>query len=85
MLGKHADILYAEEDLSNLVENVIPAMEKYGYWNGLILGRKKDGKAFPLEVTLYSVMDKNGKPLVNIGVFRENKSHKSDKSSTMKH
>ena len=81
LLGKHVDIFYAEEDLSNLVENVIPAIEKYGYWNGLILGRKKDGTAFPVEVTLSAVMDENGKPLVNIGVFREKKSNKSDTSS----
>ncbi|MBE0524266.1 MAG: PAS domain S-box protein [Methanosarcinales archaeon] len=75
LLGQPANISYAEEDLPNLEENVIPAMEKYGYWNGLILGRKKDGSVIPIEVSLSSVMDQIGKPLVNIGVFREFKSN----------
>jgi PAS domain S-box-containing protein len=71
LIGQHASIFYAEEDISNLNENVIPAMEKYGYWNGLILGRKKDGTAFPLEVTLNSMMDEKGEPLVNLAIFRK--------------
>ncbi len=73
LIGQHASIFYAEEDLSNLTENIIPAMEKYGYWNGLILGRKKDGTAFPLEITLNSMMDEKGEPLVNLAIFRERK------------
>jgi PAS domain S-box-containing protein len=75
LLGQSVDIFYSEEDLPNLEENVVPSMEKYGYWNGLILGRKKDGTAFPLEVTLTSIMDNNGKALLNIGVFRVIKSN----------
>ena len=71
LIGQHASIFYAEEDISNFTENVIPAMKKYGYWNGLILGRKKDGTAFPVEVTLTSMMDEKGEPLVNLVIFRE--------------
>ena len=71
LIGQHASIFYAEEDMSNFTENVIPAMKKYGYWNGLILGRKKDGTAFPVEVTLTSMMDENGEPLVNLVIFRK--------------
>ena len=78
LLGQPANIFYAEEDLSNLEENVIPGMEKYGYWNGLIMGRKKDGSAISVEITLSSVMGNNGKPLANIGVFRELKSNISN-------
>ena len=78
LLGQPANIFYAEEDLPNLEENVIPAMEKYGYWNGLILGRKKDGSSIPIDIILSSVMAHNGKPLVNIGVFREVKSNLSN-------
>lgn len=78
LLGQPATIFYAEEDLPNLEENITPAMEKYGYWNGLILGRKKDGSVIPIEITLSSVLDHNGKPLVNIGVFREVKSNISN-------
>ena len=71
LIGQHASILYAEEDMSNLTENITPGMEKYGYWNGLILGRKKNGKAFPVEITLNSMMDEKGEPLVNLTIFRE--------------
>jgi PAS domain S-box-containing protein len=78
LLGQPATIFYAEEDLPNLEENITPAMEKYGYWNGLILGRKKNGSVIPIEITLSSVLDHNGKPLVNIGVFREVKSNISN-------
>jgi PAS domain S-box-containing protein len=71
LIGQNTSIFYAEEDISNFTENVIPAMEKYGYWNGLILGRKKDGTAFPVEVTLNSMMDEKGEPLVNLEIFRK--------------
>ncbi|MBC2707823.1 MAG: PAS domain S-box protein [ANME-2 cluster archaeon] len=71
LIGQHASIFYAEEDISNFNENVMPAMKKYGYWNGLILGRKKDGTAFPVEVTLNSMMDEKGEPLVNLAIFRK--------------
>jgi len=78
LLGQPATIFYAEEDLPNLEENITPAMEKYGYWNGLFLGRKKDGSSIPIDIILSSVMAHNGKPLVNIGVFREVKSNLSN-------
>lgn len=71
LIGQHVSIFYAEEDMSNFNENVMPAMKKYGYWNGLILGRKKDGTAFPVEVTLNSMMDEKGEPLVNLAIFRK--------------
>ncbi len=71
LIGQHSSIFYAEEDMSNFTENIIPAMEKYGYWNGLILGRKKDGTVFPVEVTLNSMMDEKGEPLVNLAIFRK--------------
>ena len=75
LIGQPVTIFYAEEDLSNLHENIIPAMKKYGYWNGLVLGRKKDGTAFPIEVTLNAMMNEKGEPLVNLGIFRERKKH----------
>ena len=78
LIGQHASIFYAEEDMSNFTENIIPAMEKYGYWNGLILGRKKDGTAFPVEVTLTSMMDEKGEPLVNLVIFRERNKRSSE-------
>ncbi|MBA1341390.1 MAG: hypothetical protein C5S40_04555 [ANME-2 cluster archaeon] len=78
LIGQHASIFYAEEDMSNFTENVVPSMKKYGYWNGLILGRKKDGTAFPVEVTLNSMMDENGEPLVNLVIFRERNKRSSE-------
>ncbi|HIH87415.1 MAG TPA: PAS domain S-box protein [Methanosarcinales archaeon] len=78
LIGQHAGIFYAEEDMSNFTENVVPSMKKYGYWNGLILGRKKDGTAFPVEVTLNSMMDENGEPLVNLVIFRERNKRSSE-------
>ena len=81
LIGQHASIFYAEEDISNFTENVVPAMKKYGYWNGLILGKKKDGTAFPVEVTLTSMMDEKGDPLVNLVIFRERNKRSSKRSS----
>ena len=80
LIGQPANIFYAEEDLPNLRENVIPAMEKHGYYHGLILARKKGGAVFPLEVTLTSVFGQNGETVANIGVFRERKLQKPRKS-----
>ena len=71
LIGQHTSIFYAEEDISNFTENVVPAVKKYGYWNGLILGRKKDGTAFPVEVTLNAMMDEKGEPLINLIIFRD--------------
>jgi PAS domain S-box-containing protein len=73
LTGQSAEIFYAEEDLPNFKENVIPALEKHGYYNGLILARKKGGSVFPLEVTLASVFGENGNPISNIAVFRARK------------
>ncbi|MCG7848188.1 MAG: PAS domain S-box protein [ANME-2 cluster archaeon] len=85
LIGQPANIFYAEEDLPNYYENVIPTLEKYGNFNGLILAREKGGKAFPLEVTLTSVFDKNKKTIANLAVFRERKKqklHKPNKSQS---
>lgn len=79
LIGQHASIFYAEEDMSNFTENVTPALKKFGYWNGLILARKKDGTAFPLEVTLNSMMDEKGEPLVNLAIFRKRNKRSSEK------
>ena len=78
LIGQHASIFYSEEDISNFTENVVPAMRKYGYWNGLVLGKKKDGTAFPVEVTLTSMMDEKGEPLVNLVIFRERNKRSSE-------
>lgn len=78
LIGQNASIFYAEEDMSNYTENVIPSLKKYGYWNGLILARKKDGTAFPLEVTLNSMMDEKGEPLVNLAIFRKRNKRSSE-------
>jgi len=79
LIGQPTNIFYAEEDLPNYYENVMPALEKYGNFNGLILAREKGGKAFPLKVTLTSVFDKNKKTIANFAVFRERKLHKPPK------
>jgi PAS domain S-box-containing protein len=71
LIGQVVEILYTEEDLPNLRNNIIHAMEKYGYWNGLLLGKRKDNTAIDLEINASSVKDQNGKPQVNICVFRE--------------
>jgi len=78
LIGQHASIFYAEEDMSNFTENVIPSLKKFGYWNGLILARKKDGTAFPLEVTLNSMMDEKGDSLVNLAIFRKRNKRSSE-------
>ncbi|MBW6518448.1 MAG: PAS domain S-box protein [ANME-2 cluster archaeon] len=79
LIGQSASIFYTEEDLPDFYENVIPAIEKYGYYNGLILARKKSGTAFSLEVTLTSVFDKNKKAIANFAVFRERKQQRPPK------
>jgi PAS domain S-box-containing protein len=71
LIGQVVEILYTEEDLPNLRNNIIPALEKFGYWNGLTLGKRKDKTAIDLEINVSTVKDQNGKPQVNIFVFRE--------------
>lgn len=80
LIGQSASIFYTEEDLPDYYKIVIPAIEKYGYYNGLILARKKSGKAFPLEITLTSVFDKNRKVIANFAVFRERKQQSLSKT-----
>jgi PAS domain S-box-containing protein len=71
LIDQAIEILYTEEDLPNLKDNILPAMEKFGYWNGFTLGKRKDETAIDVEINVSSVRDQNGKPQVNICVFRE--------------
>ena len=46
MIGEHWELLYREEDVDEIREDVLPHVEKMGYWHGQTIGRRADGTTF---------------------------------------
>ncbi|MFO8133175.1 MAG: PAS domain S-box protein [Thermoplasmatota archaeon] len=59
LLGKTWHMLYDEAWRQRFEEEFMPRLRRQGHWRGEAVGRKKDGSAFPQEVSL-TVLDDGG-------------------------
>ncbi|KAA9397362.1 PAS domain S-box protein [Haloarcula sp. CBA1130] len=46
MVGEHWELLYQEEDIPRIYEEIIPTVEENGYWTGTTTGLRADGSTF---------------------------------------
>jgi len=46
MVGEHWEMLYREEDIPRIYEEIIPTVEENGYWTGTTTGLRADGSTF---------------------------------------
>jgi len=46
MVGEHWELLYQEEDIPRIHEEIIPRVEETGYWTGRTTGLRADGSTF---------------------------------------
>ncbi|GGK65454.1 hybrid sensor histidine kinase/response regulator [Haloarcula sebkhae] len=46
MVGEHWELLYQEEDIPRINDEIIPTVQDTGYWNGTTTGLRADGSTF---------------------------------------
>lgn len=56
-LGNSWRMLYNEEETERLESDVFPVLESEGHWRGEVTGSRRDGTAFPVELSLTIVDD----------------------------
>ena len=46
MRGKHWELLYRDDDIPRIYEEIVPAVDETGYWTGTTTGLRADGSTF---------------------------------------
>lgn len=57
LTGEHWEILYRDEDVRKLREEILPTVEETGYWYGTTYGLRADGSTFMKDQTIASTAD----------------------------
>ena len=52
LIGKHWELVYPEEDVPKVREEILPAVERAGYWHGETVSLRADGDTVPVDHTL---------------------------------
>lgn len=60
LLGQTWRIQYSEEEQARLETVAFPALEKHGRWTGEVIGTRKSGEQFPVEIALTAVFHADG-------------------------
>ena len=60
LLGKSWDILYEPTQAARIEQEYFPLLQKNGKWRGELVGKKKNGEAFDVEVSLTQLKDAQG-------------------------
>src|SRR5450756_291000 len=57
LIGQSWRILYDDEQLHFIDEQVFPVLQRQGHWQGEAVGKRRDGSAFPQELSLAFLPD----------------------------
>ncbi len=60
LLGKSWRLLYGPEETRRIDEESFPELLRSGAWSGELVGLRRDGRAFDVEVSLSLLMDESG-------------------------
>jgi PAS domain S-box-containing protein len=61
LIGTHISILNAEAMSDAMVEQIVDALQKDGYWEGEVHNKRKDGSEFLTYATTTAIKDKEGR------------------------
>ena len=67
--GRHVNELNADPTTASRV--ILPAIGRYGHWEGELEVKHKNGDTFPIWLTASVVKDPRGHPMAAIGVIRD--------------
>ena len=62
LLGESWELLYSEAEAERIRTVHFPELQRDGSWRGELVGRKKDGSVFDVEVSLTLLVDEAGAP-----------------------
>ncbi|MCK4330463.1 PAS domain S-box protein [candidate division WOR-3 bacterium] len=69
LIGQEIVFIYAEDQIPKLEEALKATME--GGWTGELVGKRKDGKLFPMAISSSLIKDDKGKVIAQMAVHRD--------------
>ncbi len=67
--GKHVSEMNVDPELARRI--MVPAVNKTGRWTGELMVRHKDGREFPIWLTVSIVKGSKGDPIAMVGIIRD--------------
>lgn len=71
VVGKNINILHSGRHGPNFYQAMWSSLVEFGYWQGEIWNRRKNGDIFPEWLTLIAIRDEQGKTIHYVGVFAD--------------
>ncbi|MBE3134511.1 MAG: PAS domain S-box protein, partial [Acidobacteria bacterium] len=70
-LHKHIDLIYPEESRRQIVQRVLPALQRERVWSGEFPALRKDGTVFTTFLNLSRVTDSQGNVISTLGILSD--------------
>lgn len=70
LLGREPIILYGGSDVEEIWGRIMAAIQSQGVWRGEMLNKRKNGEIFYIQMSIYTLLDSDGKYLSLVG-FQE--------------
>lgn len=71
IIGRSVSTLRADNNASDLAEEILSATMQQGGWRGELWNRSKSGRVFPISLTASPLRDEHGKLVATVGVVRD--------------